>query len=106
MRMRLDTLREGLLTVLGVGAVIAVLAGYVLLTNDDPDQVTAYCSYGAVSQAQLDGCVEHVSSDDIDALDTEAARYARGERDGCGPQSGPFCQDAGTSDPDPVVGRP
>lgn len=48
----------------------------------DTGYVEEYCAYGSVSQAQEDGCVEHVTADEIDALDTPAARYARGQGDG------------------------
>ncbi len=55
--------------------------------------VEAYCSYGAVSRAQLDGCTDHVTENDFDHLKTNAARYARGELDKCLADSGPFCED-------------
>jgi len=50
-----------------------------------------YCSYGAVSQAELDGCEEHVTTSDIDRLYTNAALYARGELNSCLGDAGPFC---------------
>lgn len=54
--------------------------------------VARYCEYGAVSQAQLDGCKDHVTEDEIDARYTNAARYARGELDVCRTDAGPFCE--------------
>lgn len=54
--------------------------------------VEAYCSYGAVSQEQLDGCVSHVTEEVVDGYDTNAARYARGEIDDCRADAGPFCE--------------
>lgn len=39
--------------------------------------VADYCAYGAVSEAQLQGCMDHVTAQDVDALDTNAARYVR-----------------------------
>jgi hypothetical protein len=73
--------------ILLIAAVMAVPAGC-----GGGDEVSDYCAYGAVSQAQLDGCVDHVGTDDIDRLDTNAARYARGELDKCLADAGPFCE--------------
>jgi hypothetical protein len=38
--------------------------------------VADYCAYGAVSRTQLDDCRDHVSRDDVERLDTNAARFA------------------------------
>lgn len=57
------------------------------------DPVADYCAYGAVSRAQLQGCEDHVTTEDIDALDTNAARYSRGEIDACRWDAGPFCEE-------------
>lgn len=57
------------------------------------DLVYDYCAYGAVSEAQLDGCVEHVTPEVVDGYDTNAAEYARGELDSCLDDAGPFCED-------------
>jgi hypothetical protein len=54
--------------------------------------VSDYCSYGAVSEAQLEGCIEHITTREVDGLDTNAARYARGELTECLADSGPFCE--------------
>ncbi len=55
-------------------------------------RVETYCSYGAVSEAQLQGCIEHVTEADIDNRSTNAADYARGELDNCLYDSGPYCE--------------
>jgi hypothetical protein len=79
-------------------ALAGIVASLVLLGcagvgggSSPSDQIDAYCSYGAVSQAQLDGCITHVTVGDIDRLDTNAARYSRSELDKCLYDSGPFC---------------
>lgn len=54
--------------------------------------VARYCEYGAVSEAQLEGCEEHVTEAEVNALDTNAARYARGELAECRSDAGPFCR--------------
>ncbi len=56
--------------------------------------VRPYCLYGAKSQAQLDGCMSHVTNDDINNLDTQAARFGRGDTSNCLADAGPFCADA------------
>lgn len=53
-----------------------------------------YCSYGAVSGAQLRGCLDHVPTDRISHLDTDAARFAVGGLDACLGDAGPYCADA------------
>ena len=57
-------------------------------------ELSWYCKYGAQSQAQLDDCMASVNTDDIEKLDTPAARFAYGETAECGPGSGPFCPEA------------
>lgn len=54
----------------------------------------AYCDYGARSQAQLDGCMSHVTTDDINKRDSQAARFARGETRECLGDAGPYCAHA------------
>jgi hypothetical protein len=64
-----------------------------------------YCDYGAQSAAQHAGCMSHVTTDDINELDTQAARFARGETSECLEDSGPYCEDAAqwnTVEPDDV----
>jgi hypothetical protein len=68
-----------------------------------------YCSYGAVSQAQLEGCLDHVNHRQIDRLDTHAARFAREDLSLCLSDAGPFCETAlgwqGVRDEQPPPGR-
>jgi hypothetical protein len=73
--------------------VVAVVAAAVLGTACDAsdDMVTAYCRYGAVSQAQLDGCIDHVTEADVRSRQTHASQYAFGDLDRCLADSGPFC---------------
>ena len=55
--------------------------------------VEEYCSYGAVSQRQLDTCQTHVSANHVREIDTPASRFAQGDSTAeCGAGSGPFCQ--------------
>ena len=56
------------------------------------DLVGDYCAYGAVSKAQLEGCVEHVTPATVNEYRTNAARFARGQLDACLSDSGPFCR--------------
>ena len=59
---------------------------------DDRDHTLGYyCRYGAATQTELDGCMKRANTDEIDQLDTPAARFARGETSECGRESGPFC---------------
>ena len=84
-----------LLTDLSGLAVVAILLGaatWGLFSGWDArdNYLTPYCAYGAESQAQIDDCLADVNSDDVDELDTPAARFARGEI-GCGRGAGPLC---------------
>jgi hypothetical protein len=81
------------LGVLVTGIVFGLVAGV-----RGHNYVVDYCSYGAVSEAQLAGCIDHVTADQVSALDTPAARSARDEL-GCGAGSGPFCAGRGYVDP-------
>lgn len=65
--------------------------GLVSGLDDRDHQLGYYCRYGAASQAELDRCMKRVDTDEIDALDTPAARFARGETSVCGPTAGPYC---------------
>jgi hypothetical protein len=56
-------------------------------------EIDLYCSYGAVSRAQLNECQDNVTWGQIKSLNTNAANYARsGGTDQCGADSGPFCR--------------
>ena len=68
--------------------------GLVVALDDRDHELGYYCRYGAQSRAELDACMRSVDTDEIDRLDTPAARFARGETTVCGPGSGPFCRGA------------
>lgn len=76
--------------IVGVLAVLGFIGG--LSTRDG--YIRLYCLYGSVSAAQLDGCMGHVNSDEINGRDTQAARFARGETSECLNDAGPYCADA------------
>jgi hypothetical protein len=71
--------------------VFALGFGWIEGWDNRDNYIDPYCRYGAKSQAQLDGCLSHVNSDDIDKLHTNAARFARGSTDRCGADAGPYC---------------
>ncbi len=60
-----------------------VLALALLAGCGTPEEVQTYCAYGARSQAQLDGCLEHVTLEYIATSNTRAARCARGSERAC-----------------------
>ncbi len=60
-----------------------------------PTLVKKYCAYGAASEAQVRGCKDHVTDEDVNGYDTNAAEYARGELDECLADAGPFCSEGG-----------
>ena len=66
-------------------------AALTLFISTAPSTVDDYCSYGATSVPQYRGCVDHVSREDVEAIDSNAARYARGEIDECLADAGPQC---------------
>ncbi len=59
--------------------------------RDGGSYIGDYCAYGSVSQAQRNRCIESVSEQDVDEARTEAGRFARGETEECGAESGPYC---------------
>jgi hypothetical protein len=70
---------------------LLVYSGYA---SRDGGLIADYCAYGAVSKAQLDGCIEHVDEDEILGRNTNAARFARRDIEDCFIEdSGPFCLD-------------
>jgi hypothetical protein len=82
-----------------VGA--AIVAGFfsfsMLSEWQSADRLVAdYCAYGAVSNAQLDGCKSHVTANEVRARDTAAAHFAQRDSDECGAGSGPLCDDVVT----------
>lgn len=84
------------------GALVLVFAGcaWGLISGwDDRDNyLQPYCRYGAASTAELERCLARTRSDDIDRLDTPAARFARGETTECGRDAGPLCREPGAAD--------
>jgi hypothetical protein len=68
--------------------------GYIAGLDARDHELGYYCRYGAASQAELDACMKRINTDEIDELDTPAARFARGETHECGRGSGPFCAEA------------
>lgn len=75
-----------------------VMLGVALLTSVivvaaalQPTTVQDYCSYGAVSDFQLAGCVTHVPRSYVESLNTDAARYGRADMGSCLADAGPYC---------------
>lgn len=65
--------------------------GLISGLDDRDHQLGYYCRYGAATQAELDACMKRINTEEIDKLDTPAARFSRGETSVCGPGSGPYC---------------
>jgi hypothetical protein len=57
----------------------------------EPNLIGEYCAYDAMSTDALVVCIDRARRYRILRLDTNAARYARGELDRCLPDAGPFC---------------
>ncbi|HYC81349.1 MAG TPA: hypothetical protein VEB65_06155, partial [Solirubrobacterales bacterium] len=53
--------------------------------------VSAYCLYGANSQAQMKACEKRTTPAQVRSADDEAARWARGELKTCGKGAGELC---------------
>ena len=71
-----------------VGLAVVLYFGYQSRTN----YIHHYCAYGAVSEAQLNGCLNHVTTSEVDDRKTPAAIFARSGGDAeCGPGAGPLC---------------
>ena len=81
---------------IAIGAVLAGAwaIGIVAALDARDHELGYYCKYDAKSQAELDECMSSVTTDDIEKLDTPAARFARGETLECRRGSGPYCADA------------
>jgi hypothetical protein len=67
--------------------------GWIAGWDNRDNYLTPFCEYGATSRGQIERCLDDVNSEDIDRLDTPAARFARGEITKCGADAGPFCKD-------------
>jgi hypothetical protein len=81
----------GRLTAAGAIVVLVVAALFVRWALTVTPSVERYCSYGAVSEAQLRGCESHVTVSDVRHADSNAGRYGRYQMDECLTDSGPFC---------------
>lgn len=80
------------LVILGcTGLLAAALSGWFGWYAPRVEAVERYCRYGAVSQAQYDGCVDHVSYDQVQRRNSSAGRYGRGNLHGCLEDAGPLC---------------
>ena len=82
--------KGGLIAALAIMFLIGVGFGWIKGWDSRDNYLQPYCRYGAKSQAQIDTCLSNVNSDDIDKLDTNAARFARGDVD-CRADAGPYC---------------
>jgi hypothetical protein len=60
-------------------------------TRTEPNLIGEYCAYDAMSTEMLVECIDHSRRRHILRVDTNAARYARGELDRCLGDAGPFC---------------
>ena len=65
--------------------------GWIEGWDNRDNYIDPYCRYGAKSQADLDSCLSQVNSDDIDKLDTNAAKFGRGIIDECRDDAGRYC---------------
>jgi hypothetical protein len=77
---------------------ILLLAGVAVWVYAHRDTGTGtslrrYCEYGSVSEAQFAGCLNHVTEDQINARNTDAARFAKGKLDACLATAGPICDE-------------
>lgn len=54
-------------------------------------KIRDYCGYGVRSEAQFDGCANHVHIGDFEHSRTNAARFAIGDLNECLADSGPLC---------------
>jgi hypothetical protein len=71
--------------------VALVIGAYAGISERSAGKLRKYCEYGAVSKAQLAGCLDHVTDSQINRLQTDAAQFARGQLWTCLSDAGPFC---------------
>jgi hypothetical protein len=93
-RYRFDRRPPAFRFTLAVAIVGGVLSWMVIGDISSANQlVEDYCSYGAVSERQLETCQTHVSANHIRSIDTPASRFAQGDSTAeCSTGSGPFCE--------------
>ncbi len=58
----------------------------------DANVVEAYCAYGADSEAQFQGCTEHVTVEQVRGYDTSAARFALDDPTSCPADASEYCE--------------
>lgn len=63
----------------GCAGIVLILGVALYVGWSNGNMVDRYCRYGAVSQAQYQGCLDHVDADIVRRRDSPAARYAKGE---------------------------
>jgi hypothetical protein len=68
-------------------------ASWGRLDRGGEDVIARYCAYGASSRARLKECADHAGLTAIEASDTNAARFARGDLTACLEDAGRFCAD-------------
>jgi hypothetical protein len=79
-------------TLIVVGFLLAGgVIGWIQGLDARDHELGDYCRYGARNEAELDHCMAHVTTDEIDGLDTPAAEFAREATNECGRGSGPYC---------------
>jgi hypothetical protein len=79
----------------GIVILIFALAGaFAGQQVHDTGELHDYCYYGSVSDAEVTGCLSHVTTAHIDQLDTNAARFAKGDINRCLDDAGPYCAQA------------
>lgn len=84
------------LGVLALGVVIlagAAAYGVEVRSKDLHLQVQYYCAYAAQSKQEYLSCVDTTMPGQVVYDESAAGLFARGEAD-CGPDAGPYCEDA------------
>ena len=81
-----------------IAAVVVLGFGTLLGVQErSTGKLRDYCEYGAVSRAEVGGCLDHVTDAQINRLQTDAARFARGDLESCLADSGPYCANRAAS---------
>lgn len=50
-----------------------------------------YCAWGAANNRQFEGCVNHVTLEQVERLNTPAAKFAKDSESRCGEARGVYC---------------
>lgn len=81
-----------------IGLLMALAFATALgIENRSGGMLRDYCDYGAVSRAEVQGCLDHVTDAQIQRLNTDAARFAQGNLDTCLGDAGPYCANRAAS---------